>query len=104
MIKWIVVSSESVFLLFGGLLLFLVFDVSPFSAVVLLIKSLIFCQIKIPKDFWKKSRKNFEKVPKDFWKKSRKIFGKVPRDFYEKRGLSLNRSLDVFGWDGVYNV
>lgn len=82
MIKWIVVSSESVFLLFRALLLFLVFDVSSFSAVVLLIKSLIFCQIKSSERFLEKSRKNF---------------GKVPRDFYEKRGLSLKRSLDVWG-------
>lgn len=96
MIKWIVVSSESVFLLFRALLLFLVFDVSSFSAVVLLIKSLIFCQIKIPKDFWKKSRKNFEKVPKDFWKKSRKNFGKIPKDFWKSHGRFLEKFREIF--------
>ncbi len=89
MIKWIVVSSESVFLLFRALLLFLVFDVSSFSAVVLLIKSLFFCQIKVPRDFWKSHGRILEKF--------REILGKVPRDFYEKRGLSLKHSLDVWG-------
>ena len=88
MIKWIVVSSESVFLLFRALLLFLVFDVSSFSAVVLLIKSLIFCQIKSSERFLEKSRKNFGKVPRDFWKNHGRILEKF-REIFTKREASL---------------
>ena len=96
MIKWIVVSSESVFLLFRALLLFLVFDVSSFSAVVLLIKSLIFCQIKSSERFLEKSRKNFGKVPRDF--------GKSSERFLRKERPLFETLFGRLGWDGVYNV